>query len=299
MAKDKKKNAAAQDAPVRTKKKSALSEFWRMFKKRKISVVGLVVVFILIFCAVLAEFVAPYDYAEQDLRQRFTYPCWEHPLGTDNFGRDLLSRIIFGGRVSLLVALVSICTAVLVGGSFGATAGYFGGLYESIIMRCMDAIMAVPALLYAVAISASLGTGIVSSTIAIAFGFVPTFTRVARAAVLTVREQEYIEAAKAIGASSGRIIVHHIIPNAMAPCIVQATVSLVNSILTISTLSFIGLGVQPPTPEWGSILANGREYIREFWPLATFPGVAIMICLISFNMVGDGVRDALDPRLKQ
>ena len=292
-------NSNAAAAPVKAKKKSALSEFWRMFKKRKISVVGLCVVGVLIFCACFAELVAPYDYAAQDLTKRFTYPCSEHLLGTDNFGRDLLSRIIFGTRVSLLVALASIVTATLVGGGFGATAGYFGGLYESIVMRVMDAIMAIPALLYAVAISASLGTGIYSTTIAIAFGSVPSFTRVARGAVLTVREQEYIEAAKAIGASSGRIITKHIIPNALAPCIVHATVSLVNSILTISTLSFIGLGVQPPTPEWGSILANGREYIREFWPLATFPGVAIMICLISFNMVGDGVRDALDPRLKQ
>jgi len=281
------------------RRKTPLAEFWRQFKKRKISVAGLIIIAVMLFIIVFADILAPYDYAKIDLANRFVYPGWSHPFGTDNMGRDILTRCIYGGRVSFLVAVFAIGAAALLGGVLGATAGYYGGLYESAVMRVMDSVMAVPQMMYAIAISAAFGTGIVSTAFAIAFGMTPGFVRVARASVLTVRTQDYIEAARAIGCSNARIIRRHILKNALSPILVHATTSMVSAILIISTLSFVGLGVQPPTPEWGNMLSNSREYMREFWPMTVFPGLCIVVTLLCFNMLGDGVRDALDPRLRQ
>ncbi|NTV90321.1 MAG: ABC transporter permease [Clostridiales bacterium] len=280
------------------KKRSQWKDVWKRLRRNKLAMAALFVVIILILTSIFAEFLAPYDFAKQNFSERFQMPNARHLLGTDDFGRDLLSRIIFGGRISLLVALMAVSMALVVGGFFGATAGYFAGRYDGIVMRLMDVLMAIPGFLLAVSISAALGTGIQNTALAIAVGAVPSYARIIRSVVLTIREQEFVEAARATGAGHMRIIFYHIIPNTLSPIIVESTLRIGASILMISGLSFIGLGVQPPTPEWGSILATGREYIRDFWPIVTFPGLAIMLTLFGFNLLGDGLRDALDPRLK-
>ena len=281
------------------RKQGQLSEFWRRFKKRKISVAGLYVIAFILLVIIFADFIAPYDYSSINLSNRLQSPSWEHPFGTDNLGRDILTRCIYGGRISFLVAVAAIGIAFIIGCFLGATTGYFGGIYESIVMRVVDTIMAIPQLMYAVAISAAFGTSVPSIAAAIAFGMIPGFARVSRASVLTVRGQDYILAAKATGCGSGRILRKHIIKNALAPIIVHTTTSMVSAILIISTLSFVGLGVEPPTPEWGNMLSASREHMRDFWPLTVFPGMCIVVTLLCFNLVGDGMRDALDPRLKQ
>lgn len=272
---------------------------WKRLRRSKTAMLGLVIITLLVLMAVFAPWIAPYDYAAQDFSARFQYPSLAHIMGTDDFGRDIFSRVIYGTRVSLFVALVSVVISFLVGVFLGASSAFYGGLYETVVMRVLDVFMAIPSLLCAISVSAALGTGLIQTAIAIAIASVPAFARVTRASVITVKETEYIEAARSIGASNARILLRHILPNSLAPIFVQTTLSIVNAILTISMLSFIGLGIQPPTPEWGSMLSMGREYIRDFWPVVTFPGVMIMITLISFNMLGDGLRDALDPRLKQ
>ena len=188
---------------------------------------------------------------------------------------------------------------LVAGGAMGATAGYFGGVYESVVMRIMDILMAIPSMLLAIAVSSALGTGIVNTTIAIGVGSIPLFARVTRSAVLSVKDQEYVEAGLAIGAGNSHIIWRHVLPNSFASMLVIFTLRLADNILIVSSLTFLGLGVQPPTPEWGSMISAGRQYMREFYPIVVFPGLAIMITLIAFNMLGDGLRDALDPRLKQ
>ncbi len=281
------------------KPKSQWKIVWRRFKKSRTAMIGLFFVVVILLSAIFADVIAPYDYAKQNYSERLQYPSKAHIMGTDNFGRDLFSRLIHGGRVSLGVALISVTISLTIGGFLGATASFFGGTYEALVMRLCDGIMAIPTLMFAISISAVLGNGIITTALAISLGAIPRFTRITRASVLTVKGQEYIEAARSVGSSNTQILLRHIIPNALAPIFVQVTLNIVNAILLISQLTFVGLGIQPPTPEWGSILNAGREYIRTFWPIVTFPGVMIMITLMSFNMMGDGLRDALDPRLKQ
>lgn len=283
----------------KNKKRGPWGEVLHRLVKNKLAMFSLAIVVTIVFVSIFADFIAPYGYDEIDMTARFQYPSKEHLLGTDNYGRDLLSRIIYGGRISLLVSVLAVALSFVGGCLLGATAGYFGGVYESIVMRLMDMLMAIPMFLLAVSISAALGTGIQNSAIAIAVGFLPASTRLMRATVLTIKDQEYVEAARATGSGQMRIIMKHIMPNTLAPVIVDTTLRIGGAILGIASLSFIGLGVQAPIPEWGSILASGREYIRDFWPLVTFPGLAIMVTLIGFNLLGDGLRDALDPRLKQ
>ena len=279
------------------KKRSQMRDIWRRFKSNKLAMVGLVIVVVIVLSAVFADVITPYEYSARS-SDRLVFPCLAHPFGTDNYGRDLLSRVIYGGRISLLVSLLGLLISVGIGSVLGATAGYFGGPYETIVMRLMDIIMAIPGTLMAVAVSALLGNGVVNTAIAVSVGGIAPSARMLRATVLTIRDQEYVEAARARGSGNFRIIIRQILPNTLSPLIVDSTLRIGTNIMMISGQSFIGLGVQPPTPEWGSILNTGREFITTFWPMITFPGIAIMLTMFGFNVMGDGLRDALDPKLK-
>lgn len=278
---------------------SQFKDVWYRLRKNKLAMTGLIIVVVIVLAAIFADVITPYEYDKQDLRARFTYPCLEHLLGTDNLGRDILTRIIYGARTSLLVSLVAVAIGLLIGGSIGAIVSFYGGKLEEVVMRCLDVLMSIPPLILAVAISASLGVGKFNCAVAIGVSSIPSFARIIRSSVLSIKDQEYIEAATACGVSKLKTVFTHVIPNSLAPIMVQGTLKIGDAIMMISSLSFIGLGVQPPTPEWGSMLAFGRDYIREFWPIVTFPGLAIMVTLIAFNVLGDGLRDAMDPRLKQ
>lgn len=280
-------------------KHSQWLDVWKRLRRNKLSMVGLVIVILLILLAVFADVVSPYDYAAQNMSEKLQMPSASHWFGTDNYGRDILSRVIHGGRTSLLLSLLAVCISLGVSLIIGSCAGFFGKKTDTIIMRFMDILQAVPSMLMAVCISAILGTGTWQTSIAIAVGGIAPGTRMIRATVLTVRDREFVEAAKAGGSGNLRVIFRHVLPNCLAPIIVDTTLRLGSNILAISGLSFIGLGVQSPIAEWGSILNAGRTYIRSFWPMVTFPGIAIMLTMFGFNVFGDGLRDALDPKLKQ
>ncbi len=292
-----KKNAVIE--PDQDKKHSQLGQTWRRLKKNKLAMVGLFIVAVLVVLAIFADVIAPYPFDESDYSSIFMYPCAEHPLGTDNMGRDILSRVIYGGRVSLLVSVLSIVLSLAVGGILGCVAGFFGGKVDGVIMRITDILQAIPALMLAVAISSLLGAGTVTTAVAIAAASIAPSVRILRSTILSIREQEYVEAARATGSNSLRIITRHVLPNTLSPIIVDCSLRVGMNIMQISALSFIGLGVKAPTAEWGSMLSSGLNYIRDFYPLILFPGLAIMLTLFGFNVFGDGLRDALDPRLKQ
>ena len=283
------------------KKRSQWVEVWRRLKRNKMAVLGLIILIILVLLAVFADVIANYDNVviKQNLAHRLQGPSAAHWLGTDEFGRDIFARLVHGTRVSLQVGIVAVGISIVIGGILGAVAGYYGGKLDNTIMRIMDIFLAVPSILLAIAIVSALGPSIINLMLAISISSVPRYARIVRASVLSIRDQEFIEAAKAIGASNTRIIFRHIIPNSLAPVIVQATLGVASAILSTAGLSFIGLGIQPPAPEWGSMLSGGRQYLRYAWWVTTFPGVAIMITILSLNLLGDGLRDALDPRLKQ
>ena len=280
------------------KKQSQIKEIWRRFRLNKLAMVGFVIIAVLILVAIFADVIAPYDPAAANIANRLQFPSAEHLLGTDNYGRDLLTRIIYGTRVSLLISIAGLLIALVIGGVLGAIAGYYGGVVDSIIMRLMDILMSIPGMLLAVCISALLGTGAVNTAIAISIGGIAPSARLLRASVLTVRDQEYVEAARACGSGNLRIIWSQVLPNTLSPVIVDCTLRLGTNILQISMLSFIGLGVQPPTAEWGSIMNVGREFIMSFYPMLLFPGIAILLSMFGFNAMGDGLRDAMDPKLK-
>lgn len=283
------------------KKRSQWREVWRMLKKNKMALLGLVILCILVLLALFADIIANYDTVviKQNLGSRLQGPSAAHWLGTDEFGRDIFARLIHGARVSLKVGIIAVGISIVCGGTLGALAGYYGGKLDNIIMRIMDIFLAVPSILLAIAIVSALGPSIINLMVAISVSNIPRYARIVRASVLSIRDQEFVEAAKAIGASNARIIFRHIIPNSLAPVIVQGTLGVASAILSTAGLSFIGLGIQPPAPEWGSMLSGGRQYLRYAWWVTTFPGVAIMITILSLNLLGDGLRDALDPRLKQ
>lgn len=280
------------------KKTSQIYDIWGRLVRNKSAMAGLIILLILILTAIFADFIAPYGYDDQVLDDQFISPCLEHIFGTDNFGRDIFSRVVYGSRISLQVGLISMGVAVILGCIVGSIAGYYTGLVDNLIMRIIDIMLAIPSILLAISIAAALGPGLRNVMIAIAIGSVPQFARIVRASILTVKEQEYIEASRATGASDLRIIVSHILPNCIAPIIVQTTLGVGNAILNAAGLSFIGLGVQPPIPEWGAMLSAARQYIRDYWWMLTFPGLAIMLTVFALNVLGDGLRDALDPRLK-
>lgn len=283
------------------KKRSQWREVWRMLKKNKMALVGLGILVILVLLALFADVIADYDTVviKQNLANRLKGPSAEHWLGTDEFGRDIFARLIHGARVSLKVGIIAVGISIILGGILGALAGFYGGRIDNIIMRIMDVFLAVPSILLAIAIVSALGPSIINLMVAISISSVPRYARIVRASVLSIRDQEFVEAARAIGANNARIIFRHIIPNSLAPVIVQGTLGVASAILSTAGLSFIGLGIQPPAPEWGSMLSGGRQYLRYAWWVTTFPGVAIMITILSLNLLGDGLRDALDPRLKQ
>lgn len=280
------------------KSRSQLMTVLKTLSRNKMAIFGLIILLLLLIMGILADFIAPYDYAKQDLANAFQHPNAKHLFGTDEFGRDIFSRIIYGARTSLLVGFVSVGIAVVVGGALGAVAGYYGKRIDNFIMRLMDVLLAIPQTLLAIAIVAALGTGLTNLMIAVGISAVPTYARIVRASVLTIREEEYIEAAKASGTTNVRIIVRHILPNCIAPVIVQVTLGMAGAILTAAGMSFIGLGIQPPNAEWGNMLSTGRDYIREYSYMTMFPGLAIVITVLSLNLLGDGLRDALDPKLR-
>lgn len=287
------------DQGVAIKKQSQIKEIFKRFKKNRMAVFGLVVIILLILCALFPSVIAPYGYDDQNLSEQFIAPCLAHPFGTDNFGRDILSRVIYGCRISLLIGLISVSISCVLGVVLGCIAGYYGNKVDNLVMRFIDIMLAIPQMLLAMSIVAALGIGTENLILAIAIGSVPGYARIVRGSILSVKGQEYIEAARSIGASDFRIITRHIVPNCLAPIIVQATMSIASAILSTASMSFIGLGIEPPTPEWGSMLSAGRAYLRDHWFVVTFPGIAIMLTVFAFNLFGDGLRDALDPKLKQ
>ena len=287
------------DQGVAIKKQSQIKEIFKRFKRNRMAVFGLVVIILLILCALFPSVIAPYGYDDQNLSEQFIAPCLAHPFGTDNFGRDILSRVIYGCRISLLIGLISVSISCVLGVILGCIAGYYGNKVDNLVMRFIDIMLAIPQMLLAMSIVAALGIGTENLILAIAIGSVPGYARIVRGSILSVKGQEYIEAARSIGASDFRIITRHIVPNCLAPIIVQATMSIVSAILSTASMSFIGLGIEPPTPEWGSMLSAGRAYLRDHWFVVTFPGIAIMLTVFAFNLFGDGLRDALDPKLKQ
>ena len=283
------------------KKRSQWAELWKNLKRNKMALLGLVIIVIIVLLAIFADQIANYDQVviKQNLRMRLKPPSAQHWLGTDEFGRDIFARLVHGARVSLKVGILAVGIAIAIGGFLGAVAGYYGGKLDNIIMRIMDIFLAVPSILLAIAIVSALGPNLLNLMIAVSISSVPRYARIVRASVLSIRDQEFIEAARAIGANDARIICRHIIPNSLAPVIVQGTLGVAGAILSTAGLSFIGLGIQPPAPEWGSMLSGGRQYLRYAWWVTTFPGVSIMITILSLNLLGDGLRDAIDPRLKQ
>ncbi len=293
---------------MQIKKESTGSELLRRFKYNKSAVFGLIIVLFMVFCAVTADIIAPNDpYPSPPVLANKLKPgFWNDngaegmPLGSDGLGRCVLSRIIYGARVSLTAGFVAVAIAMILGIAFGVLSGYFGGWVDAVIMRIVDVMFAFPALLLAIVIVTVVGQGLEKAMIAIGIVYSPQMARIIRSSVLYIKEMEYIELQKAIGSSHWRIILRHVIPNSIAPVIVYGTLMLATAILDCAALGFLGLGAQPPTPEWGAMLSNSYSYIVSgAWWAATFPGIAILLSVLGLNLLGDGLRDILDPRLKQ
>ncbi|MBB6482670.1 ABC transporter permease [Spirochaeta isovalerica] len=283
-----------------TKKRSQALDVWKRLRKSNSAIAGLILIFIFLCLAVFAPLIADYenDALKMNIIERLQSPGADHWFGTDEMGRDIFARIVYGTRISLFVGVISVSIALTLGGTLGAIAGYYGGKIDNIIMRTLDILLAIPTILLAITIVAALGASILNLMIAVGISNIPGFARVVRAAVLSVKDQEFIEAARAIGSRDHTIILKHVLPNSMAPIIVFATLKVASAIMATASLSFIGLGIQPPTPEWGSMLAGGRAYIRDNMYIVLYPGLAIVLTVLSLNLIGDGLRDALDPKLK-
>jgi peptide/nickel transport system permease protein len=261
-----------------------------------LAVAGSLVLVVLVIVGLFGKWLAPSGTNEVDVENMLQHPTWSHPFGTDELGRDVLSRVLVAARVSLEVGVVSVGLALAVGGLIGLLAGYYRGWVDNVLMRCMDVLFAFPVLLLAVAIVAVLGPGLLTAMVAIGVVYAPIFARVTRASVLSVREQVFVSAAVSIGTSDARIMRRHVLPNIAAPLIVQTSLSLAFAILSEAALSFLGLGVQPPAPSWGRMLFDGRGFVTDAWWLGVFPGAAIFLTVLAFNLVGDALRDVLDPR---
>lgn len=296
------KNKKTVEEEVRLKKRSNFGEVWHRLKKNKLSMVCLAFLAVMILAIVFSTKITPYDYAAQDLMSRFQLPSKEHWFGTDDYGRDLLTRLLVGGRYTLLIAILSVALGIVFGMIIGALCGFFGKWIDSTLMRIMDVIMSIPGMMLAICISVALGSGVFNTALALAVGTIPMIARQLRSSTMLINGQEYIEAAKSFGESNFRIIMTHVIPNTLAPIIVQTSLYIGGSIMGIAGLSFLGLGVQPPTPEWGNILNNGLDFIYDFstrWNVIVFPALVIVLAELAFNLLGDGLRDAMDPRMRK
>ena len=283
------------------KKKSQFREILHRLFKNKMAVVGLCILLFFVLLAIFADLLFDYDtkVIAQDIGNMFAAPSKEHWFGTDELGRDILARIVHGTRVSLEVGIVAVTFSMLIGVPLGAIAGYYGGKLGEVIMRCSDILSALPSIMLALTIITALGQSMLNMMIAVGISAIPGYIRIVRASVLTVKDQEYIEATRAIGDRDFIIIFKHVLSNCLGPLIVQATLRVATAIQSIASLSFLGLGIKPPTPEWGLMLSSGRNYLRDDPWLTIFPGIAIMLVVLSLNLLGDGLRDALDPKLKK
>ena len=281
------------------KNANSFLSFYKMLSKNKAALAGFFIIIIFILMALFAPVIAPYDPVKMEPANKLQTPSADHWFGTDDKGRDILSRIMYGARISLTVGIVSTLIGAAVGIVLGLISGYYGRWIDSLIMRICDVLLAFPGILLALAIIAVLGTSTTNVIIAVAFFAIPTFARIVRGSVLSVKKLEYIDAIRALGASDFRIIFMHILPNILSPIIVQATLYIASAIITASALSFLGMGTQPPTPEWGTMLSDGRSYIRQAPHITLFPGLVIFLVVMGFNLFGDGLRDALDPKTKK
>ncbi|MCS7197553.1 MAG: ABC transporter permease [Candidatus Bipolaricaulota bacterium] len=271
---------------------------WRRFRKSPSAMLGLTIVVLFMGAGLLAPWIAPHDPLRPDFGRAREGPSWDSPLGRDELGRDILSRIIYGARISLWIGFIAVAIGVVCGVPLGAISGYYGGRLDILMQRLVDIMLAFPGLLLAIVLISILGVGLSNVMVAIGVASIPTYVRLVRGSVLALREMDYIAAAKAIGMSDSRIIFRHILPNCLAPIIVQSTLQIATAILFAAGLGFLGLGAKPPMPEWGVMLSTGRDYLRDWPHIATFPGLAIMLSVLGFNLLGDGLRDVLDPRLR-
>ncbi len=281
------------------KSESYFASVWTEFRKNKAAVIGMIILVFVILTAVFADKLAPYDPLEQVYADALQHPSSKHYFGTDEFGRDIFSRILYGGRVSLLVGVVSVAIACITGSFLGACSGYFGGAYDAAIMRCMDVLLAIPSLLLNLAIIAAFGKSTFNMMLAVGIANIPRYCRLMRASVLQIKNTEYVDATRIAGASDFYIILRHIVPNCLAPIIVQATLSVGSAIIACAGLSFLGVGIPAPTPEWGAMLSSGKDFLRHNAYITIFPGLSIMLVVLSLNLMGDGLRDAFDPKLRK
>ncbi len=272
---------------------------WRRFKKNRAALIGLGLVIIEVILAIFAPLVAPYDPVKMDLWSARQPPSSQHLLGADELGRDVLSRIIYGCRISLTLGLVSVSIGLSFGMLLGGPSGYFGGRLDIIVMRVIDVLMSFPTILLAILVVTVVGPGLYNAMLAVGVAQVPLYARLIRGLILKLKEKDFVDAARALGVNNSRIIVHHILPNCLSPLLVQATLNIASAILSAAALGFLGLGAQPPTPEWGAMLSKGRQYMRVAPHITIFPGLAIMLTVLAFNLIGDGLRDAMDPRMSR
>ncbi len=288
-------------ASKRYKKRSTLTTIWHQLRKNKGAVLGLILITLIIIVAIASAYIFDYDtqIAANNLKERLQAPSSEHWFGTDDMGRDIFARVCYGARYSLAVGVIAVLIALVVGVTLGAAAGYIGGVLEDIVMRVCDIFSSIPSVLMAIAVVSALGKSTINLMLAVGIASTAPFVRVARAAVLTVRGEEYIESARAIGMREWKIVLFHILPNCVSQIIVQATLRVGSAIISAAQLSFLGLGVPAPAPEWGSMLSAGRSFIRDHSYMTLYPGLAIMLTVLSLNLIGDGLRDALDPKLKR
>lgn len=275
-----------------------MSRFLRAFLRHKGAVIGATLLTLMVLSALLAPVIAPYDPTEQHQTASLVRPSKDYPLGTDVLGRDVLSRLLWGGRQSLRVGLLAVAIGAVVGTSLGLLAGFYEGLLGNAIMRLVDLLLALPGILLALTIVAAIGPSLENLNIAVGISAIPGYVRIVNGSVLSLKTRSYLEAAQALGARDLRLILRHVLPNILAPVLVLSTLGLGNAILVAASLSFLGLGVQPPTPEWGAMLSQGREFIYGYWWIATFPGIAILLSVIAINLLGEGLRDLVDPRLR-
>ena len=283
---------------LRRRKESALHATFARLYKNPTAVTGFVVFSILLLLSIFAPYITPYGYSGMDPRSMLQGPSWEHLLGTDHLGRDILTRLLYGGRYSMSVGFIAVGFAAVCGIALGAAVGYFGGKFDDIVMRFLDIFQAIPGILLTISMAAALGNGFDKVIIALSITRIPSIARLMRGNVMKIRSMEYLEAAEAIGCSKFRRIVKYVIPNSLAPVIVESTMGIASTVLQLATLSYIGLGIQPPTPEWGAMLNDAKRYIMTYPRMMLYPGIFIALTVLSLNFLGDGLRDAMDPKLK-